>query len=80
MRPIQEYFPRHVWATLFMLFGIATGALFVPPSATEPIGFSLVEHIIAIGVLEFASAVGIGGLVVAYRPTDRDKSEWRYDP
>jgi hypothetical protein len=80
MQPIQEYFPRHVWAILFVLLGIAAGALFVPPSVTEPLGFSLVEHIIVIGVLEFASAVGIGGLVVAYRPTDRDKSEWRYDP
>ena len=63
-----------------MLAGIAALGFFIPPSVTAPFGFSTVEHIIAIGVIEFGSAVGIGGLVVAYRPTDREESEWRYDP
>ena len=80
MVSIREYFPRHVWAVLFVLAGVAAGGFFVPPSVTAPLGFSVVHHIIAIGVIEFGAAIGIGGLVVAYRPTDREESEWRYDP
>ena len=80
MAPIQEYFPRHVWAILFGLMTVAALGLFVPPSVTEPLGFSLVEHIITIGILEFSSAVSIGALVVTYRDPPSEEEEWRYDP
>jgi hypothetical protein len=80
MGSIREYFPQHVWALLFALAGVAALAFFVPPSVTQPFGFSVVHHIIAISVIELGAAVGIGGLVVAYRPTEREHSEWRYDP
>jgi len=80
MQSIQEYFPRHVWAVLFCLAAVPVLGLFVPPSATEPLGFSLVEHIITIGIVQFGSAVGIGALVVAYRDPPADEQGWRYDP
>lgn len=80
MSHISEYFPRHVWILLIVLAGIATIGLFVPPSVTEPLGLSTIEHIIVVGIVEFGSAVGIGLLVVTYRDTESEKSEWQYDP
>ena len=80
MSSLREYFPRHVWVILFVLAGVAALAFFVPPSVTQSLGFSIIDHIIAISVIELGAAVGIGGLVVAYRPSDREHSEWRYDP
>jgi hypothetical protein len=80
MSHISESFPRHIWGVLFVLAAVATLGLFVPPSLTQSLGLSIVEHIIVIGVVEFSSAVGIGGLVVAYRDTEYDEPEWRYDP
>lgn len=82
MKHISEYFPKHVWMLVFALALVAAAGLFVPPSLTESFGLSIAEHIVALGAVEFGSAVGIGALVVAYRDpvTGQDDSEWDYDP
>jgi hypothetical protein len=81
MTPLGDYFPRHVWLMIFVLLSVAVLGLFVPPSMTAKYGLSITEHVVAIGSIKFAAAVGIGGLVVVYRDTDsNDDSDWRFDP
>ena len=61
---------------------VAAGGLLVPPTAGAAVGLSVLEHLLLVGALEFASAVAIAALVLYYqRPEDdREESEWRFDP
>lgn len=82
MGGLHEYFPLHVWIVIFVLAGVAGGVVFVPPTAGAAFGLSVVEHILVVGAVEFASAITIAALVLYYqRPEEeRQGSEWRFDP
>jgi len=80
MAHIRDYFPLRIWVALLVLATIAAGGFFVPPALTKQFGLSIVHHIIALGVVEFGSAVSIGAIVVSQGGHDAEPSEWRFDP
>jgi len=82
MGGLRDYFPWHAWVAVGALALVAAGGLLVPPTAGAAVGLSVLEHLLLVGALEFASAVAIAALVLYYqRPEDdREESEWRFDP
>lgn len=80
MAKLSERLPRHAWAAAGLLALIAAAVFFVPPSLGAALGFSFQEFFVAMGAIELTAAIGIGAIVVHYRTTDVEESEWRFDP
>jgi len=80
---LLDFLPWYAWALIAALAAVACLALLVPPTAGAIIGLSVKQHIVAVALVEGASAIGIIGIMTYYRtpPEDEDESsEWRFDP
>jgi NADH:ubiquinone oxidoreductase subunit K len=72
--------PWYAWVAASTLAAIACVVFFVPPSVGEAFGLSFGQFILAMGAIELCSAIGIGAIVVHYRTTEYEESEYRFNP
>lgn len=80
MGGLTDYMPRHGWAAVLLLAGVAALGLFIPPSAGAVVGLSRLQHVAVVAVVELSAAIGIAAIVVYYRNPDAEYPEWRHGP
>jgi amino acid transporter len=82
MARLVDRLPWYAWLATGVLAVVAGGVFFIPQSVVMALGLSFQQFLIVIALIELGAAIGIGAIVVHYRKpeSEREESEWRFDP